>query len=199
MEYLEIVQRLVTTLAAGTGGVVAILGLRAWKEQLRGRSEYELARRLLRATLKVRDEIAYVRGPLIEAGEIAAAVEQDGSEVALDDPEASELARLKRWRHLASAVSDVEVEALEGEVLWGSPIQDLVDDLRERVRSLRGASWEYGFLKQAEAPLQEAETNRMIELRRCIFGTGGDDDEFAATVDAAVDGIETHLRKYLDV
>jgi hypothetical protein len=48
---------LATIFAAVAAGIIAIMGYNAWKKQLRGKAEYELARRLLRNVYRVRDAI----------------------------------------------------------------------------------------------------------------------------------------------
>jgi len=47
---LAIVKDLVVTLAAAGGLIVALLGLRTWKRQLKGKTEWDLARRYLRGS-----------------------------------------------------------------------------------------------------------------------------------------------------
>ncbi len=55
------VRDLLLVVPAWTGAVVAILGLNAWRRQLRGKDDYELARRLLRATYRYRDSLRRAR------------------------------------------------------------------------------------------------------------------------------------------
>jgi hypothetical protein len=83
--YLSIAKDIFTVLASITAGIVAIIGLQTWKKQLKGKTEYELAQRLLMAVYKIRDAIYYVRNPFMSAGEINQAlkdanVEQNSSE-----------------------------------------------------------------------------------------------------------------------
>jgi hypothetical protein len=52
-----------------TGAVVAYVGLRglsAWRRQFYGQTEYELTKRFLRATYKVREVIHIVRYPFLQ-------------------------------------------------------------------------------------------------------------------------------------
>ena len=83
-DFISIAKDITTGLAALIGAGVAIVGLRAWQHQLKGKTEYELARRLLRAVYRVRDEIHNVRNPAIMPGEFAVAIEEAGIES--DDP-----------------------------------------------------------------------------------------------------------------
>ena len=59
---------LIASICAVIGAVVALVatgiaasGLRTWQKEMRGKDEYETARRLLRATYKVRNAFEYIR------------------------------------------------------------------------------------------------------------------------------------------
>lgn len=62
-KYITLIKDIITGLSAFTAAVIAIMGLQAWKKQLKGKTEYELAQRLLRATYKVREAFSWVRNP----------------------------------------------------------------------------------------------------------------------------------------
>lgn len=47
-----------------------------WKREHRGKTKYEMARRLLRATYSLRDAFAYVRAPIMLAQEIESALQR---------------------------------------------------------------------------------------------------------------------------
>ena len=79
--YASIAKDVITAGAAITAAVVAVKGLRAWKKQLRGKTDYELARRCLKAVYRVRDAIRMVRNPLQSSEEIAVAVKEEGPSV----------------------------------------------------------------------------------------------------------------------
>ena len=67
--------------------VIAIMGLQTWKRQLKGNTEYELARRFLSAVYKIRDAISYIRNPFVSAGEIASALQEANIEIDKSDSE----------------------------------------------------------------------------------------------------------------
>jgi hypothetical protein len=61
LEAMAALRELVLIAASSIAAVVALLGLRTWKKQLKGRTDYELARRLLKSAYAVRDALQIVR------------------------------------------------------------------------------------------------------------------------------------------
>lgn len=51
----------IVALAAAFAAVSAYLGIRTWRAELKGKSEYELAKDLLKAVYKVREAFYHVR------------------------------------------------------------------------------------------------------------------------------------------
>lgn len=78
---VAVIRDVVVMSAEAGGAVIAGLGLKTWRRQLRGHTEYDLVRRLLRAAYSVRDQVASVRSPFIWEGEMKAAL----SEAGMDD------------------------------------------------------------------------------------------------------------------
>ncbi len=137
--YISITRDLLTSVAAITAAIVAVLGLHVWKKQLKGKVEYELARRVLREAFNVRDAIRYVRNPFQMGGEIDRAVKEAGIDL---DPRSSEF-RAKSEAPFIKAVgmSKLEVELLEAEVSWGDEILNRVKRLRQCIATLNTKIW----------------------------------------------------------
>ena len=55
MSWVELFKGLAPGIAALAAAGVAVAGLNTWRKQLRAKEEYDLARRVLRAALRVRD------------------------------------------------------------------------------------------------------------------------------------------------
>jgi type IV secretory pathway VirB2 component (pilin) len=66
--WVTLIKDIVTGLAAATAAVIGVLGLRTWKAQLKGKTEYETARSLLRCVYRVRDAMRVVRNPFQGGG-----------------------------------------------------------------------------------------------------------------------------------
>src|SRR5258706_15365169 len=119
LPFLSALKEVVVTAAAVTGAIVALLGLNAWRRQLSGKTEYDVALRFLRAVYKLRDAVGLVRSPFMSAGEMAHAVkETDPSRPSEGSPlEATAAAYELRWKSIMEAMSDIQLVELEAEVL----------------------------------------------------------------------------------
>lgn len=61
--------------------IVAIVALITWKKQLKGKTDYEVARRYLRAVLLLRDTVMYARNPSIEIDKMTEALKTHGLDI----------------------------------------------------------------------------------------------------------------------
>ena len=128
---LGAIRDIVVALAAIGSVGAAWLGLKTWRKQLKGNTEYELSRRLLRAVFKTREAIRQVRNPLITAGEFEYAAKQAGKVIEKEIGEEIGALSMRdvyesRWKLVNQALLDLQVEVLEAEVIWGSTIKDKI-------------------------------------------------------------------------
>jgi hypothetical protein len=203
--YISIGKDVITGLAAAAGGTVAVLGLRAWRKQLQGKTEYELARRCLRAVYGVRDAFRIVRSPIQTAEELTQAFRESGDSP--PDPNDSQLNLIVeqtvydfRWKRLNEAFSDLDVELLEAEVLWGAATQAAVWPLRECRRVLFTATRRHLLRLKTRLPPQRLTTEEEEDLDRTVYEIHGDDspgDSFAQGVKHAIEKVEIFLKPHL--
>ena len=64
-EIFTAIKDIVLVIAAATTARVAVLGLKNWSRELKGKTEFKVSRNLIRATYKLRDEIQNCRSPFI--------------------------------------------------------------------------------------------------------------------------------------
>jgi hypothetical protein len=201
--WLAIAKDGITAMAAATGATVAVLGLRAWRTQLKGKSDYERAKRYLRAIYKVRDAIRSVRSIFMDTGEIVQALKEAGVEVSgkLDNAQYSRSVYASRWNHLNAARSELQVEALEAEVVWGSPARDLLRPLNKAIGELYGAIQSH--LRTMEKPdrrgWSEDDQERARKIDETVFEQSTDptEDAFTAKIGASIEAVEQFLRPHL--
>ena len=202
--YISIGKDVVTALAALTGGIVAILGLKAWRKQLKGKTDYQLARRLLRAVYEVRDDIRLIRSPFQSAAEIAQALKETGVSGSFQDPDfdfkTDQAVYQIRWGKLHEALSNLRVEQLEAEVSWGNEVSTRLRPLRECISKLKVAIRHH--LRQLSRPQvgkHEPDAEAMEALDRIIYEYGGsaEDEVFTNEIRKAVENIEEFLKPHL--
>jgi hypothetical protein len=126
--------------AAIVGSYVALRGLRAWQEQLKGKAKYEVSRRILLGILTIRDAIRVVRSPFISGGEIAEAYKLAGKEIPTShSPEGESLVYKQRWEPLRKARVELHLDLLEAEAIWGKEVPALEGKLNECIVKLFSA------------------------------------------------------------
>lgn len=201
--YLSFIKDLVTVFATVIGGCIAIYGLVAWKRQLKGKTEYELARRILRAVYKVRDAIKGVRNPLQSAGEIETSLREAGLSI---DPNSSEYhlksatsVYQRRWNKLNEARSDLQVELLEAEVSWGSEIIDTLKPLNECISELYVNIMQYLDGLNDPFPCRTEDADQRNNRIKIIYEISADPnkDPFSGKIKCAVEELERYLKPHL--
>jgi len=200
-EYITLAKDVVTILAALVAATVAIMGLRTWKKQLRGKTEYELARRLLCSVYRVRDAIRIVRNPFVSSAEAVQSMQETEMEIESFDPRNTQHTVLRqqavyqrRWKGIQEAFMELDVDALEAEVIWEHDIAEHLQLLRQHTSTLYANIQRY--LRNLSNPPRHQETESLREIDRIIYAAG-EDNAFSAGVLAAIEGVENHLKAYL--
>ena len=199
--WVALIKDIVTAIAAGTAAVIGVLGLRAWKAQLKGKTEYETARTLLRCVYKVRDAIRSVRNPLQGAGEIAQALKESGVVIERPDPRfqiaSEEAVYQRRWVGVRDAWQELDLAAFEAEVLWGKDTRDVLAPLRACAAELY--SYIQMHLRYVESPPKNPKPGQSENIDKVIYDGLDDPQEnpFTRKMAEAVTGIEDFIRPRL--
>jgi hypothetical protein len=131
--WVSIAKDAATGIAASVAAGVAVAGLKTWKRQLHGNTNYELSRRLLRSAYKLREGIRWVRSATImTCEEMATAIKAAGldtSSQATADDHGERLAYQARWDKVVAAQIEFAAETLEAETLWGPSIREQSETL----------------------------------------------------------------------
>jgi len=178
-----------TAFAALVAAGVAVYGIMQWKLQLRGKTDYEIARRYLRASLKVRDAMKFVRNPFIPPQEQQTALKEHGFNSEEDTGETDHQKTNRavyslRWKKVIEAWTELEAELLEAEVSWGKEAIEAQKPLDDLVRKLRSVVTL--FLRGNSRPGEED-----------LIYDMGEDDVFSQQVTTAIKKIEDYLKPYL--
>lgn len=184
---LQVIKDLVTILATCIATWIAITGIKAWKKQLKGKTEYEISRRYLKAVYRVRDSIKYVRNPFVPVEEIMSSLKKNGlSELDYNDNKKTNRAVYsERWKKVIEAASDLDVELLDVEVSWGKEAIEIKSKLQECITNL---------FVNLKIFLEENDYGN--DVRDSIYSVG-EGDEFNKKLNDAVREIEDYLRPHL--
>lgn len=162
----------------GTIGALTIggLGLFTWRRQLRGTSEYEVAKKAILKTYEVQQALQTVRNPMlylskeeVEAGRRLEEEQRIYSE---------------RMTYLNEKWAELQTIRLEAKVIWGKEAQDSFNEIQQRIGNLRGAIWLHFWMKGAYAGPGATVDNspeRVIENDKIVYFTS-EEDEFSQQI-----------------
>lgn len=201
-----------TTIVAACAALFAFLGLRVWRQEMKGRRNAELAEDVLTAFYEAQDIYRWVRNPGSFAIEADGRARQDDEDeelareldalfvpIARINNERESLSKFYAKRHRFRAIfgpdADAPFHALrkaESEVVSAANMltrMAITDHRRDhRTYSVREM--------QAEHMTQEDQRREKYQAR--IWGFGDEDDEIAQRIDLAVKEIENICRPAIE-
>lgn len=170
----------------GTIGALTIggLGLFTWRRQLRGTSEYEIAKKAILKTYEVQQALQSVRNPMlylskeeVEAGRRLEEEQRIYSE---------------RMTYLNEKWAGLQTIRLETKVIWGKEAQDSFNEIQQRIGDLRGAIWLHFWMKGAYAGPGATVDNspeRVRENDKIVYFTS-EEDEFSQKIAESTANVE---------
>lgn len=199
---LSCLKDVTVTLASIAGVIIAYLGLATWRRQLKGKAEYELARRLLKAAFNVRDALTSVRNDLMAPSEVhtaltAAGHSEEEIEKNQEELDVNSAVYSARWRRVSESLSDLDVGQLEAEVLWGRVATENLQPLYDCIRELRVALVRY--LRQSRGERHMLSSEEAEKVENVVFEQSDDpgEDQFTAKLRDALSQIEEFVKPKL--
>lgn len=196
--YASIGKDVVVALCSLTGAYVALSGLKAWKRQLLGKTDYELARRFLLSAYKVRDAVKVVRDPYISPLEATECFK--GKETAGNTCYDLEIEVCRdRLEKLANVWTEYEVVLLEAEVSWGDGIRGSSKNLKKCVSTLRSKFRDHIFYARRVKEESKGRGGDLMKVDEVIQDAGNEDapDKFQSSVNDAISEIADFLSPHL--
>jgi hypothetical protein len=173
----------VTSFAAVAGVVFAGIGLSAWRKQLHGTSEYELARRLMLQVYQLRDALQATRNPFVSVAEGNKEDTEETWEISAYE---------KRWKLVQEVIAQFKVTSLEAEVVWGDMTKPMNKGLLKLVGDLNFAM--YMFVKQRR---DKAFADDFNEKFSDTLYWIDDKDKYSKALNAVVKDYEEFLTPHL--
>lgn len=181
---------LVTAIATLGAVVVAGVGLRTWRKELKGRADFETARQLARDTYALREALGTFRAPLYSSAEFP-----DGD---IDSAEGYASMFQNRWRPLGAALATFESTSLEAEALWGAPVREKTDRLRRCVVRVFVAVEAFVDDKRSGGRDFKSDPDFGKRTRADVAGTpDSETNQMSVEIAAAVRDIEDFLKTHL--
>lgn len=197
-EIVALVQDALLGIAAVITATVALFGLIIGRRELQTRAEFDVARKLIRATYRLRDAVQTFRSPLIRQSEFAKGHE-DG--IASKTPEETATAYAgmyeNRWIPVWDAVQEFDAHTLEAEALWGKPMRTQTDKLRQCVIELYTAVEAVLEDKAQQGDDFKADKVFAKEMRSTVSGLRTDNKNEFSKKTAAINAIEEQVRPHL--
>lgn len=204
-EWVSMASDVSVAVAAGVGAIVAWRGLGAWRQQLKGSNEYELARRMLKATYQLRDAMAAARTSAMFGSEMPAPTSEQATGKTPDQIRYFGIsgAYSERYRLVQSHRATLDADLLEAEALWGAEVKLLYRPLFKLQHQLWVAI--YTYLRSIDpdiAPSSRASHNRIFldKYNDVMYDQSeGDEkpDPFTSGVLTAITAVEDVLRPHL--
>ncbi len=197
-QIVTLTKDILLSLAAITTACVAVFGLSAWKRELKGKAEFEVARGLIRSTYKLRDAITSCRSPFVRGQEYPEGYLTLGREAT---PEEHERAWAhvfqKRWEPVSSAIQDFDTFTLEAEALWGMQIRIKTEKFLECISELLSSIETMITDYRSGGEVFKVDAQFGIRTRATAFSTGTGENEFSKKIVDAITDIETEIRPHL--
>lgn len=194
IEMLPIIKDIVVAAAAIITALSAVWGVFRWQSEMRGRASFEVARGLIKAAIKLREEIFMFRSPFVRAGEFP--VNEEKQRLETKSAEAWAYVLNNRWRPVIESFKEFQVQVIEAEALWGTEIRNRAE-VMEKITATLYAAVE-SFITDKQNGGQDFQNDRAFGARiTAILNRVSTDDDFSAEVSAAVNNIESHAARYL--
>lgn len=179
----------------------AYRGLSAWREELKGRAEYQLAKDILKAVYRVREGFRHVRNPGMFAYEFPEDLQEESARL---DPEnrqrAIGYAYKKRFEVLDESFKELKDLSLEAEVEWGPELNEAT----EKIRACRGEllttihRYVWAELNPKAEVLNKTEEGDRRRNAVLYEQDGEGDQDFSEEIADAVAEFESRLRPHVE-
>lgn len=199
-ELISVVKDIVVAISAATATYIAFKGLGAWQRELKGKSEYQLAKDVLRSVYKVREAFKHIRNPMIMSYEYPEEMRSHTGHLKEENRYEGTLHVYEgRWKLMTDAFKELEDRNLEALVEWGSEYQNTIVPLRKcRGELLMAVQDTVGRYKN---PHEENWKSRgeMAEEKSILYYLGEDSehDKFTSEINAAIELFEQWLRPHV--
>lgn len=181
---LALTKDLVSIFGTISAILIGVFGLTTWRRQIRGTSEYEIAKTAILKTYEVQEALQSLRNPVLYLSktEVEAGRRLD---------EEQRIYR-ERMTYLNGKWAELQIIRLEAKVIWGKQAYDSFNEIQKLIGDIRGAIWLHFWMKGSYAEAGSSVDNspeRVIENNKVIYFTS-EEDEFSQKINESTIRVE---------
>lgn len=196
--YISIAKDWLTLIIAGCGVWVAWQGLKTWRRQLKGTSQFDVAKRLMLKVYQVRQHIEYCRESYRSIPVLTHY--QDGKLIPESEQERYSCNKemLDRYNVVAQTLSEIEFILFESEIILDKNVRNIFKPIEDVCYLLRYSIDEYIIVcdpRYKDMSGSEDSSNQYRELLRVIFSKKNDDIQ--TKINATVAEFEKLIEPYI--
>lgn len=196
-EIVTLIKDIVLGLCALGTVSVAVYGVKSWARELKGKADFEIARHLIRAVYKFRDEIEFSRSPMILPNEFPENYDPH-NRASKYKAESWSYVLSNRWKPVVEAVYELDAQGLEAEALWGADIKQLIQDLRKNAQLLRVGMQAVVDHEMQDNENFECDSDLAKKMRSRVWKSMREEnDEITLSINSAIGKLEQYVRPHL--
>lgn len=196
--YISIAKDWLTLIIAGCGVWVAWQGLKTWRRQLKGTSQFDVAKRLMLKVYQIRRDIEYCRESYRSIPVLTHY--QDGKPIPEREQErySRNKEMLERYNVIVRTLSEIEFILFESEIILDKKARNIFKPIEDVCYLLRYSIDEYIIVcdpRYKDMSGSEDSSNQYRELLRVIFSKKNDDIQ--TKINSTVAEFEKLIKPYI--
>ena len=196
MEIITAIKDIIVILSAISATIFAFMGLTTWRKELKGKSEYQLAKEVLKSVYKVRDAFMHVRNPAIFQYEYPEEMQNHFGHLKPEyEYEGTLHVYQKRWEVMTEAFRELEEHHLDAQVEWGSEFKDVITNLRTCKSDLQIAIMNMLDHKKDSPEFDSNNADERSLIQKRLYGS--ESDNFTKEINSAIKEFEKWLRLHI--
>lgn len=199
-DLLATLKDVVLIFTAMIASYVGLKGLGAWRRQLKGNTEYVLAKDMLRSIYELREAVSIVRHPFMSHLEHANIPDERAKDLSYREKVVygRAAAYQKRWDYILKAKSALDAKLLEAEVVWGRNIVDITKPLTTLIAELSWAIQDSFEDLDSKGYSNNQDIEELKKRRQIMFARGDDKDQFKKRLDEVISTIEKEMKPHIE-
>jgi hypothetical protein len=190
----------IVSISAVIGVCIAFAGLRSWRKELKGKSEYQKAKDVLKAAFRVKIGFMVVRQSMMYFHEYPKEMcDEIGNLKSGQEFEATKYLYQNRMKVLLDAFKELENQTLEAQVEWGNEFQSVILPLKLCLGELIRAIQDYlQTLRKDDQQELLLEERKNMRSKLYYVAENFDLDPFTTQINTAIERYEEKLRPHIN-